>query len=114
MAPADIVGWCKMKSIILTTNGERLEVYGPRYRLTDRFMDRLRSQKGGLVEFLQGNPVWQEVITWPTADFERWDERAAILEFMDNLTREQAERIAWERYAPEVRRKMADSESKSE
>jgi len=66
--------------IQLEADGERLR-YFPRSALTPDLLDRLKANKAELL-----------------AAIERFEERAAIMEFDAGLSRHEAERLAWNGY----------------
>jgi len=65
------------RGIRLEAHGERLR-YFPRSAVTPDLLDRLKAHKGELL-----------------ASIERFEERAAIMEFDGGLSRPEAERLAW-------------------
>lgn len=77
MSAAEIVADLARRGIRLEANGERLRYY-PRSALTPDLMDRLKANKAELL-----------------ASIERFDERAAIMEFDAGLSRREAEWLAW-------------------
>lgn len=77
MSAAELVADLARRGIRLEAHGERLRYY-PRSALTPDLLDRLKAHKAELL-----------------ASIERFDERAAIMEFDAGLSRHEAERLAW-------------------
>lgn len=77
MSAAEIVTDLARRGIRLEASGERLR-YAPRSALTPDLLDRLKAHKAELL-----------------ASIERFEERAAIMEFDAGLDRHEAERLAW-------------------
>ena len=77
MSAAEIMVDLARRGIRLEGEGERLRYY-PRSALTPELLDRLIAHKAELL-----------------AAIERFEERAAIMEFDAGLSRPEAERLAW-------------------
>jgi TubC N-terminal docking domain len=75
----DLLAECKALGIRLTVAGDGgLSIDAPQDALTPDLLDRLKAHKAELL-----------------ASIERFDERAAIMEFDASLSRPEAERLAW-------------------
>ena len=76
---ADLLADCDAHGIRLAlADGGGLEIDAPQDALTPDLLERLKVHKGKLV-----------------ASIERFEERAAIMEFDGGLRRHEAERLAW-------------------
>jgi hypothetical protein len=80
MSAAEILADLARRGIRLEADPERLRYY-PRSALTPDLLERLKANKAELL-----------------ASIERFDERAAIMEFDAGLSRHEAERLAWNDY----------------
>ena len=76
---ADLLAYCHAHDIRLASaDGRGLDIDAPEESLTPDVLDRLRARKRKLVAFI-----------------ERFEERAAIMEFDAGLSRHEADRLAW-------------------
>jgi hypothetical protein len=81
-AHSDLLAECEAHDIRLTVAGDGgLSIDAPQEALTPDLVDRLKAHKAELL-----------------VSIERFDERAAIMEFEAGLSQSEAERLAWREY----------------
>ena len=92
MSAVGLVIRARSMGLVLRPDGDRLVVY-PRDLLTDDFRAALIQGKPGIIEFLDAEIPAPEVL--PPDLREEYEERAAIIEVMNEVPRSEAERRAW-------------------
>lgn len=96
MTAVEVLAACDAKHIRLVVVGDHLQYRAPRGAVTDALREAVARHRADIVEMVRARiaVAHEAPAAWPEPWRERFEERAAILEFDAGLTRKNAETTA--------------------
>jgi hypothetical protein len=105
MNAAELIRECRRRGVRLLVQGSELRYVGPRLAVDQEIVRELRAARSAVLSLLTNPDAQAEESDVPRAEpnetdrealLDRFEERAAIMEFDGGLSREEAEHRAWE------------------
>ena len=95
-ATIELLAELRRRRVFLTISPNRPDRlrYYPRAAVTDDLAETLRQHKPDLLEILRQDELPIDIAAWPQDWREEYEERAAIMEYDGNLSRDEAEQWA--------------------